>query len=186
MARTGSLDGFDIRIGLRIPNDVASWIILNARTRRVPESLVVVEALRRVIAGEVPPRKPVLLEVLESIRGVEPPAPPPDLSVAPRKAGRPKGPEKVKTRPGPRPAPTAPTAITLRSEAYGWTWERLVAALSTIGLSNSHKALALGLGLTNISIWKKSGIPSKWHAPIHAWLLDQGWKPESVQATIFD
>lgn len=156
--------------------DAANRLRIHAVLRGVEMGTILTELVTRhldpvQVGGEDPAPKPAFVKAVQAIQQE-------------KASHRPKKTPKVKTRPGPKEAPKEGEEITLKAEAYGWNFDRLAAALTSVGVS--HGQLAKHLGLTNISPWGKTGIPPKWLPATHAFLLSKGWQPEADQRTIFD
>ena len=171
MGRTGQLEGFDIKMGLRFPDDVAARIIVESRKRKQPESVIVTEALR------------TFWEIGLEAQSTQPA--PVGKSLQPTKVEKKEKPKKL----GPRPAPPVSEEEELRAEGYPLTWDRLSEALASCGSEGSkyglQRDLAKHLNLSNISVWATSGVPKKWWPGIRAFLQARGWVPPQEQQTIF-
>lgn len=170
MARSKSLEGFDCKMNLRFPDDLVGLIILKARKARQPESLIVADALRSYWGLDQAPEegKPKEKKANQAEKG------------------------KIKTekpkRPGPRPAPPSTEKQEMDAEGYPFTWDRLSEALATCSGGKKYglqRELAQHLGLSNLSVWAKSGVPRKWWPALRTFLQSRGWVPPQEQQSIF-
>jgi hypothetical protein len=167
MARKHLYETVSQRISIRLPDHVDMALRLEALGRRVSPSVVAAEILeahfRETDNGRVMLAFPIQ-------RQPEPATPKPEKAAADERRKK-HAPKKFHT--SNRDAAVA--------EGNPWTWDRLSDALESVGGHGQHREIAHALGLSNISVWAKTGVPKKWWPKIREYLIGRGWEPTEDQ-----
>ena len=164
MARKQLFNSAPKRISIRLPDDIDLALRIESAHRRVMPSIVAAEILAAHFAGTDAGRiaKAFPLPVEKEPKTEKPTK------------------EERRQRHAPKEVHVSDHAAAL-AEDYPWTWERLSEALSTVGGHGQHRELCRHLGLSNISVWGKTGVPRKWWPGIREFLASRGWHPQEEQ-----
>lgn len=165
MARKQLFDAVPKRISIRLPDHIDLALRIEAAHRRVMPSVIAAEILEAHFEGTDAGRVAKAFPL---------PVPP--------KPEKPSKPDKEERRQkhSPKEVHVSDQAAII-AEGYPWTWDRLGEALSTVGGYGQHRELARALGLSNISVWAKTGVPKKWWPGIREFLNSRGWHPKEEQ-----
>lgn len=169
MARKHLFDMEARRISIRVPDHVDMALRLEALGRRVSPSLVAAEILESYFR-EHPDSTGNVMLAFPIKRQPGPTTPKPE---------KPRSDEERRKKHAPKTVQVSDREAAI-AEGYPWTWDRLATALDSLG-HGQHREIARALGLSNISVWARTGVPRKWWPKIREYLTSRGWEPTGEQ-----